>query len=135
MDSWTNDQLRLMKLGGNDRCNSFLEQHGVVVVTTAATEDADTAGRANVVRQKYDSPAAELYKQVLKAERDGLPVPTVLPERTQVQQTPIVLGRKMEGFGSSPIPPPVNEHRMAKMILCVAVPAVVGAAVWMLVPH
>lgn len=122
-----------MKLGGNDRCNAFLEQHGVAV-TTAATDDTD-AGRASVIRQKYDSPAAELYKQVLKAERDGLPVPTVLPERTPVQQTPVVLGRKMEGFGSSPIAPPVDEHRMAKRILYIAVPAVVGAALWMLVPH
>jgi len=66
MDSWTDAQLALMKAGGNDKLNQFLQKHGVASRTP--------------VREKYNSPAAQLYKQVLKARVEGKPEPTELPK-------------------------------------------------------
>ena len=66
MDSWTDAQLALMKGGGNDKCNQYLQQHGI---------DARTP-----IKQKYESPAAQLYKEVLKARVEGRPEPTELPK-------------------------------------------------------
>jgi hypothetical protein len=68
MDSWTDSQLALMKTGGNDKCNHYLQSKGINPRTP--------------IKQKYESPAAQLYKEVLKARVAGLPEPTQL-------QTPI----------------------------------------------
>ena len=65
MDSWTDQQLKLMKGGGNDQCNQYLQQHGINPRTP--------------IKQKYESPAAQLYKEVLKARVEGRPEPTQLP--------------------------------------------------------
>lgn len=67
MDSWTETQLALMKCGGNQKCATFLKEHGV---------DLNAS-----IRQKYESPAAQLYKEVLKARAEGRPEPTKLPQR------------------------------------------------------
>jgi hypothetical protein len=160
MDSWTPDQIRLMKLGGNDRCNQFLERQfrDIAATTTGNSNttttqvvslytalDATAADREHVIRAKYDSRPAQLYKQVLKAERDGLPIPTELPPPPTIVAAPNnkSLG-KLPGFGSGPPPPPQQQHGrfeegnpnwLTKRLLFIAVPAVVGAAVWMLVPH
>lgn len=65
MDSWTEKQLDIMKAGGNDKCNNFLKERGV---------DPRTP-----IRAKYESPAAQLYKEVMKARVEGRPEPTTLP--------------------------------------------------------
>ncbi|KAG7338052.1 putative GTPase activating protein [Nitzschia inconspicua] len=65
MDSWTDKQLALMKKGGNDNCNKYLKARGI-------------DPRAPI-KQKYESDAAQLYKEVLKARVEGLPEPTTLP--------------------------------------------------------
>jgi ADP-ribosylation factor GTPase-activating protein 1 len=49
MDSWTEKQIKLMKGGGNDCFNEFLESYGV--------------RRNTPIAQKYNSPAALLYKE------------------------------------------------------------------------
>merc|ERR1719464_546783 len=67
MDSWTDDQIKKMKLsGGNDSCNRFLSKYGI-----------DTENLS--IREKYDSPQGQLYQQVLKARMEGKPEPTELP--------------------------------------------------------
>mmetsp|Transcript_33283 Transcript_33283/g.76705 ORF Transcript_33283/g.76705 Transcript_33283/m.76705 type:complete len:415 (-) Transcript_33283:96-1340(-) len=66
MDSWNPKQLSLMKIGGNDKCAAFLKSKGVPPGTT--------------IKQKYESPAAQLYKEVLKARVEGRPEPTELPK-------------------------------------------------------
>ena len=79
----------------------------------------------------------KLYKQVLKAEVEGRPVPTELPKEdtkaspTATQQP---ARRRMEGFGSSP-PPEPEPVISGKNILYVAVPVVAAAALWLLMPH
>ncbi|GAX20213.1 hypothetical protein FisN_12Hh058 [Fistulifera solaris] len=65
MDSWTDAQLAQMKLGGNDKCNAYLQQHGI---------DPRTP-----IKQKYESPVAQLYKLQLKARVEGKSIPTELP--------------------------------------------------------
>jgi hypothetical protein len=113
MDAWTDKQIALMKVGGNQQCNDFLQKHGIAV---------DTAS----TREKYDSPAAELYRQVLQARVEGKPEPTTLPV-PKLQQEQRANNKKMQGFGSSP-PPPKNAGKI-KRALKVAVPvAAAGAA-------
>jgi ADP-ribosylation factor GTPase-activating protein 1 len=65
MDSWTPTQLKIMKVGGNDSCNSFLYARGVSKQAT--------------IQEKYNSDAAALYKEVIKARAEGRPEPTSLP--------------------------------------------------------
>ena len=72
MDSWTDQQLGLMKAGGNDKCNDYLKKHGI---------DARCP-----IKQKYESDAAQLYKQVLKARAEGRPEPTKLEPPKPRQQ-------------------------------------------------
>jgi ADP-ribosylation factor GTPase-activating protein 1 len=65
MDSWTDKQLALMKKGGNSNCNDYLKARGI---------DPKTP-----IKAKYESDAAQLYKEVLKARVEGRPEPTTLP--------------------------------------------------------
>lgn len=59
-------QLNLMKAGGNAKCAAFLKQKGI---------DSSVP-----IKQKYESPAAQLYKEILKARVEGRPEPTELPK-------------------------------------------------------
>lgn len=54
-----------MRCGGNDKCNAFLKQYGV--------------SKETMIPQKYNSPAALLYRDRLSAEVEGRPLPTQLP--------------------------------------------------------
>jgi ADP-ribosylation factor GTPase-activating protein 1 len=65
MDSWSDKQLALMKNGGNKNCNDYLKARGI---------DPRTP-----IKAKYESDAAQLYKEVLKARVEGRPEPTTLP--------------------------------------------------------
>jgi hypothetical protein len=66
MDSWTPEQLSQMKMGGNKKCNDFLQQRGI--------------NARDPIKQKYESDAAQLYKAVLKARVEGKPEPTTVPK-------------------------------------------------------
>lgn len=142
MDSWTDKQIQLMRQGGNHRCNDFLRSHGVDTITVNHEEQDVDKKRQAIIRDKYDSAAADLYKEVLKAELEGRPVPTELPERP-VRRATDWNSRPMVGFGSAPPPSsstPRRERRhpmrvAAQVCACIAVPAVAAAAVWILVPH
>lgn len=65
MDSWSEKQINMMRCGGNDKCNAFLKQYGV--------------SKETMIPQKYNSPAALLYRDRLSAEVEGRPLPTQLP--------------------------------------------------------
>jgi hypothetical protein len=117
MDAWTDKQIELMKIGGNQQCNDFLQKHGIAVSNTAST------------KEKYDSPAAELYRQVLHARVEGKPEPTVLPvPKLEQEQRANNNGapKKMQGFGSSP--PPSKKAGRIKRALRVAVPVAAAGA-------
>lgn len=50
MDSWTEDEIKAMQVGGNQSLRSFFEEHGI-------SNDA-------TIREKYSSPAAALYREM-----------------------------------------------------------------------
>jgi activator of HSP90 ATPase len=64
MDAWTSDQIKVMKFGGNQQCNEFLQQYG----------DIDPFKTS--IREKYDNPVAQIYKEILKARVAGLTEPS-----------------------------------------------------------
>merc|ERR1712151_119469 len=64
MDSWTKEQLALMRHGGNNACNNYLSKHGIIPSTTRSSTGI-----------KYDNDHAQLYKEILKARAAGLPEP------------------------------------------------------------
>lgn len=53
MDSWTLEQINIMKAGGNEKCSRYLAEQGI---------PADASART-----KYESAAAQQYKEILKA--------------------------------------------------------------------
>lgn len=57
MDAWNKDQLEKMKHGGNGPMNAFFQKYGVAKNTD--------------VRDKYNSVAAEYYREMLKARVEG----------------------------------------------------------------
>lgn len=130
MDSWSDAQIAAMKAGGgNDAVKEFLATKGGI--------DTSVLG-STTIRQKYDSPAAELWRQVLKARVNGEEEPTELPELTtsddesDSDNNPKKYnsiqgggsGNKkgknkkskvhMEGFGSSPHPSQAKRDRKDK---------------------
>jgi len=86
MDSWTEKQLQLMKQGGNKKCNDYLKAKGIDPRTD--------------VKAKYESDAAQLYKECLKARVEGRPEPTSLPPpRNKRAAAPSSAPASMGGFG------------------------------------
>ena len=66
MDSWTDKQIKCMRLGGNNKCVTFLAEHGIP--------------KNMPIQQKYNTPAAMLHKDRIAAAVDGKPLPTALPK-------------------------------------------------------
>jgi hypothetical protein len=93
MDSWTDAQLDLMKMGGNDKLHDYLMKHGNI-------------GPRTPIKAKYESPVAQLYKLVLRARVEGKPEPTVLPpvqpRQPHVSSAPPSLGGGGGGGGGDP---------------------------------
>jgi len=83
MDSWTDKQLKLMKEGGNKKCNDYLASKGISPTTK--------------IKQKYESEHAQLYKEKLKARVEGRPEPTSLPPPKNKRAA---APGNMGGFGS-----------------------------------
>ena len=116
MDAWTEKHLQAMKSGGNVQCRAFLQKWGV-------NADFDRSK----IKERYESPAAELYREVLKARIEGRPEPTELPERKESSKPAVE--RKMEGFGSSPHPsslPPKKKKFSRKAIIAGVASAAIG---------
>lgn len=61
MDSWSMEQLKVMKLGGNQKCKDHLSNAG--------------CPSSWPIARKYSSPQAQHYKAVLKAKATGQPIP------------------------------------------------------------
>lgn len=65
MDSWTDKQIEMMRCGGNNKCVAFLQSYQVP--------------KNMPIPQKYNTPAAMLYRDRLLAQVEGRPLPTELP--------------------------------------------------------
>eukprot|EP01138_Halocafeteria_seosinensis_P009363 gb/GECG01009568.1/.p1 GENE.gb/GECG01009568.1/~~gb/GECG01009568.1/.p1 ORF type:complete len:393 (+),score=66.42 gb/GECG01009568.1/:1-1179(+) len=61
MDSWNEKQTKSLKFGGNEQCRSFFQEHGLL--------DCD-------FKDRYNSLAAEYYRERLKAKVNGEYYPT-----------------------------------------------------------
>ncbi len=85
MDSWTPAQIGLMNAGGNDKCNSFLQSKGVPKTAS--------------IKEKYESDAAALYKEVLKARAEGRPEPTELVKKAPKKAAAASMGGVAGGGG------------------------------------
>jgi ADP-ribosylation factor GTPase-activating protein 1 len=126
MDRWDEKkQIPLMRIGGNQRCNTFLKKYNIITHLNANEVSVATYDEQlrSMIRQKYDNPVAQYYQQLLKAERDGTPIPPI-PETVRNYQPSVtgvgtMLGtttttttpikqKVMEGFGSPPPPPTSN---------------------------
>ncbi|CAK0786036.1 hypothetical protein CVIRNUC_009249 [Coccomyxa viridis] len=67
MDAWSPDQLRKMQLGGNDTLNNFLSKYSVDKFTE--------------IKDKYNSQAAEYFREKIKAEAEGRPYTAPAPSK------------------------------------------------------
>jgi hypothetical protein len=74
----------MMRLGGNDKFNSFLAEHKIP--------------KTMMIPQKYNTPAALFYRERLNAEVNGLPLPTKMPEVSTTSSS------SHAQTGSDPIP-------------------------------
>ena len=104
LDSWTEKQIQQMRAGGNTRCIEFLKKQGINMSTETP------------IREKYDTAAAELYRQVLLARVEGRPEPTEITATTAASNSqparptaPVVDPSRLIGFGSTPLPEPEPE--------------------------
>jgi hypothetical protein len=57
LDGWSTHQLKCMELGGNERARSFFRQHGFM----------SGAAEKSKIGTKYQSTAAELYREQIKS--------------------------------------------------------------------
>jgi ADP-ribosylation factor GTPase-activating protein 1 len=57
MDAWNPDQLKRMQLGGNSKFNNFISPYGIPKNTE--------------IKEKYNTKAAEFYREKIRAEVDG----------------------------------------------------------------
>ena len=67
MDSWSEKQIKMMRLGGNKRMVDWFDKHNIPKSTS--------------IQQKYNTPAAQLYRLRLKAIAEGRDPPTELPKQ------------------------------------------------------
>lgn len=75
MDSWSEKEIQAMRVGGNQNLNDFFAKYNIPKNAT--------------IKQKYNSPAAELYREMcpffslltpsIKANVEGREPPTELP--------------------------------------------------------
>ena len=84
MDSWTQKQIDMMSMGGNTACNTFLKKYNV-------------SSETHSISQKYNSPAASLYRDRLLALVEGRQPPTDLPAQKVCQNS-------VDQQGSDPLP-------------------------------
>jgi len=89
MDAWTDKQLALMKNGGNEKCQQYLESKGL-------------NSKNMSIQQKYNTDTAKLYKEVLKARAEGRPEPTTLPKAAP-KKTSAMNGNRIISNGSNGI--------------------------------
>lgn len=117
MDSWTEKEMAKMRIGGNTQCKDFLTKHGIDVASSN-------------FREKYDTPAAELYRQVLSARVKGKTEPKDLPKPVQSTKAKVDPSR-LQGFGSSPPPPQSGSSGSGPEIwIMAAVTIVLGVVLW-----
>ncbi len=75
MDAWNEIQLKKMQLGGNAKMNDFFAKYGVP--------------KAAGIVDKYNSPAAEIYREVIKAGAEGRSYTPPDPKSVAARKAPV----------------------------------------------
>ena len=117
MDSWNEKQINSMRLGGNDACNQFLMKYKVIPPTKDDT--------GHNIFQKYNSPAAALYKDRLRAIVEGREPPSDISKYQTASSTggsngssgAAASGGKEVAQGSDPLPGESNDEYVARQRL------------------
>lgn len=109
MDAWNPDQLKRMQLGGNGKLNSFLSQYGV--------------DKHVEIKEKYNSKAAEFYREKLRADVDGRsytpPPPSEVPSaipRPRSYAGNRTSNKDWDDWGSDGPKPPVHAASSAGLM-------------------
>jgi hypothetical protein len=93
MDSWTEKQLAIMKLGGNQACRVFFETHGVISTTTTTTTTTTKTDIVDTVKERFSSPALKsLMNQNDDDDDDGRLVLVSTTKPTTSIASRIVIG-------------------------------------------
>jgi Putative GTPase activating protein for Arf len=124
MDAWTEAQVAKMKCGGNQRCREFLKSHGINMSYSMVNGGTCTTS----FKDRYDTPAAQLYQQVIKARVAGLPEPTELPPPRPQPSSSATAKQPMTGFGSAPPPSSHSNSKAASRRRTAMAGALTGAA-------
>jgi len=93
MDSWTDDQVRAMKCGGNEKCKNYLQQRGIW------DDNTDHPIRKRIFN-RYDNEIAATYRSMLKEQQTSSKGPKSTnsvrkPLRGPVDTPPRSLRRKL----------------------------------------
>jgi len=75
LDSWSQDYLKKMQLGGNEDLIKFLAEYGVP--------------KSTPIVEKYNSKAAEVYREMMRARFEGRPYSPPSPETIRQEQARI----------------------------------------------
>jgi hypothetical protein len=122
MDSWNEKQINSMRqgsknvivtaiiivnsisliLGGNDACNAFLARYKVI------PQRKDDSSEPHNIFEKYNSPAAALYKDRLRALIDGSPVPNDISTYMKSAEA-ATTSHSSVAQGSDPLPGESND--------------------------
>lgn len=94
MDSWTDQQLSIMKVGGNDAYAKYLIEHGI--------------SSSAPIRQKYENSSAQFYKEILKARSNGLPEPKSFPSDKAADK---IKNNNLQGDCEQQIQEELNEYQ------------------------
>lgn len=111
MDSWNDKQVHSMRRGGNDALNSFLLAHNAIRPRKADSGESD-----NIV-DKYNAPAALLYKDRLRATIDGTDLPTDISKYAPSTNSAASNGGKALAQGSDPLPGETNDEYVLRQRL------------------
>jgi len=101
LDTWSEDQLKIMSLGGNGRARAFFKQHGW-----------DDKG-ADKIEPKYTSRAAQLYKQLLVREAEKDLRHPVSPQPATGAVSPTAVIAQEEKKSQLPLKAPVEPAEVA----------------------
>ncbi len=91
LDSFSETDVKKLEAGGNDNFRQFVSDHGgsslLAPVPTSTTANSG-ASSGTTVRERYESDAARLYREVMKARVEGKPEPSMddLPKQSSQQK-------------------------------------------------
>lgn len=89
MDAWKDREIRMMEAGGNRKLRDFFAQHGV----------------SGSITEKYHTPAAAMYRDMIIAARDGTAPPTdIAPYVAEAEAEKVATAARLaalSGGGSS----------------------------------